>query len=180
MDLNKCNPILSSFLSVDKQGNGPRLGRREAVNDAQSSTKTSRHADHIPTRWLCQCSYALDHSAITLSYYFSSTTTQTTCRYSVFHEWPACKSLFLLFSWSLTLASKNVSFDWLQEKRVGKIKWFFLHDLPRSCRKSVPKQRTEPRWPASSASHLRAGIRCCIRSRTTWKHPKKIYAIIRM
>lgn len=136
MDLNKCNPILSSFLSVDKQGNGPRLGRREAVNDAQSSTKTSRHADHIPTRWLCQCSYALDHSAITLSYYFSSTTTQTTCRYSVLHEWPACKSLFLLFSWSLTFASKNVSFDWLQEKRVGKITSWLAKVMQKVCAKA--------------------------------------------
>lgn len=136
MDLNKCNPILSSFLSVDKQGNGPRLGRREAVNDAQSSTKTSRYADHIPTRWLCQCSCALDHSAITLSYYFSRTTTQITCRYSVLHEWTACKSSFLLFSWSLTFASKNVSFDWSQEKRVGKITSWLAKAMQIVCAKA--------------------------------------------
>lgn len=119
MHLNWCNPILSSFLSLGKQRNGPRLGRQEAVNEAQPSRKISRHVEHIPTRWLCQCSYALDHSIITLSYYFSSTITQTTYRYSVLHGWPACNSLSLLFSWSLSFASKNASLDWSQGKHVG-------------------------------------------------------------
>lgn len=175
MHLNWCNPIQSSFLPLGKQRNGPRLERQEAVNDAQPSRKTSRHAEHIPTRWLCQWSYALDHSIITLSYYFSSTIAWTTYRYSVLHGWPACKSLSLLLSWSLSFASKNASLDWSQDKRVGKItSW-----LAKVTQKVCGKQRIEPRWLASSASQLRTRIRCCIR-RTVWKHLQKIYAIIRM